>query len=824
MRNSRLSETRNVDAICLILLKRRAGRYIAGVNWTHTRRPLPALALHLFAALLVTALLPTVATAQSTPAQLSSALRAKQIGQRLQAIDEIVTSDLVDGERLLTPLLNDKDWEVQEHAAHALGKLGKLGKVQSKGSLNKLIMLAMDGNIVRVRRAAAVAVRHINAEEGAKSIFKKAKSKREVDALEALAIVLRAQPKFVGADKIEKLLTAKHPSLREAAARAWFEAAPNRAAAFKKLLGNGHLAIRCQTLEAVMEAPRKEDLKLVVNLFGGGGQHEVVARRIVRALAAVLAASDGDRAALAKTVLVASGASDTTLTRRAALVPLLCLGEKPIFDKKDGVEALRPCLSSEGERPRSAAVKALREIGGEEALAAALKHFNREDSGRVQLQLVETVAALRKPTTPEAVEWLVKIVRSEYDSEVRERAVVRLGKSGVKGASDVLIEATRDRKWTIACCAAVSLGKTDDDKALEPLKRMLAMSDWKLRGAAIIGLMHMSRDGVIDPVMAMLDDEHPVVANAAHEALRTMSRHYEAKKQRKAWLKWWGDNRKTHDFTDREATLNKLDKYGYAVPDTEIYDGLDVVVFTSRGDHIEQLLERLKIQYRTTEKAHVRAAGVHPEAIFVSNCTGELEPEDVEPLAWFVRTGGSLFGSCWALTETIARIHPGVMRKFQTQRDVLDDVRARPCKPDSPLLTGVFPPSVVPIYHLEGAHLIEVLDPDRCEVLIDSPDAAERHGCGNLAAWFFSGHGVMFNSANHFDLQGLGVAGAGALRTPADRQAYAMDHLGMPFVTWRKDRTAGYWKSPTKSTANVPDLSAFRLLTNFVRSKRIGQY
>ncbi|MGK0352720.1 MAG: HEAT repeat protein, partial [Planctomycetota bacterium] len=91
------------------------------------------------------ALLSTVATAQSTPAQLSSALRAKQIGQRLQAIDEIVTSDLVDGERLLTPLLNDKDWEVQEHAAHALGKLGKLGKVQSKGSLNKLIMLAMDG-------------------------------------------------------------------------------------------------------------------------------------------------------------------------------------------------------------------------------------------------------------------------------------------------------------------------------------------------------------------------------------------------------------------------------------------------------------------------------------------------------------------------------------------------------------------------------------------------------------------------------------------------------------------------------------------------------
>ena len=236
------------------------------------------------------------------------------------------------------------------------------------------------------------------------------------------------------------------------------------------------------------------------------------------------------------------------------------------------------------------------------------------------------------------------------------------------------------------------------------------------------------------------------------------------------------------------------------------------------------MLDRLKIQYRTTEQGSVLDDGVNPEAIFVSNCTGELKPEDVEPLAWFVRTGGSLFGSCWALTETIARIHPGVMRMFPTPQQVLDDVRARPCRPDSPLLTGVFPPSVVPIYHLEGAHLIQVLDPDQCEVLIDSPDAAERHGCGNLAAWFFSGHGVLFDSANHFDLQGLGVAGAGALRSPIDRQAYAIDHLGMSFETWRQTRTASYWRSPTKSTANVPDLSAFRLLTNFVRSKRMQRY
>jgi len=144
-------------------------------------------------------------------------------------------------------------------------------------------------------------------------------------------------------------------------------------------------------------------------------------------------------------------------------------------------------------------------------------------------------------------------------------------------------------------------------------------------------------------------------------------------------------------------------------------------------------------------------------------------------------------------------------------------------RPDSPLLTGVFPPSVVPIYHLEGAHLIQVLDPERCEVLIDSPDAAERWGTGNLAAWCFCGHGVLFDSANHFDLQGLAKP-SDLVKTDKDRQAYAVDHMGLTFANWRASRTAAYWKSPGNANKSVPDLSAFRLLTNFVRSKRIGAY
>ena len=80
----------------------------------------------------------------------------------------------------------------------------------------------------------------------------------------------------------------------------------------------------------------------------------------------------------------------------------------------------------------------------------------------------------------------------------------------------------------------------------------------------------------------------------------------------------------------------------------------------------------------------------------------------------------------------------------------------------------------------------------------------------------------MFDSVNHFDLQGLGLASG--LKTGVDRQAYAVDHLGLSFEGWRETRTQGFWRNSKKASEEVADLSAFRLLTNFVRSKRIGEY
>lgn len=763
----------------------------------------------------VSSLVVGVAAAQ-TPAQLEADLRSKSLDTRLATIDTVGASNRPDIDRLLLPMLNDKDWEIQERTAIALGK------AKCKPALKALVDLAVDGDVVRIRQAAATAAAEVDAAEAAAGIWKQAKGKTQVQALEALAIANRGKGPLADAEKLEKLLRNEERALREAAAIAWLECAADRPRALRTLMSEPFLVVRCRALDAVAAAPRPEDQKLLTDLFGGGAQHEVVERRLLRALAALIAANTSDRASLAETILDGAGLEVLPATRRARLVPLLARGEKPVLDKKQATLALKSVLGAKDGAARAAAAKALREVGGDEALAAALAWTPRETDRRALLQLVETVVALRPLTTPEAVTWLTDIAGKGLDEAVQERALVLLGRSGIQGAVPTLVAALEDPKWTIGCCAAVSLGKTDDDAAFEPLSRLLKHAEWTRRGAAVVGLMHWNRAATVEPLIGMLADQHPVVAGAALAALRTISLKFEVGPDAKAWRAWWAQNKDKHQFVDRAASIDKLKKYGYAVPDAEIYQDLDVVVFHSRGDHIEQLLERLKIAHRATESGKILAAGLHPEAIFVSNCTGEITRDDVEPLAWFVRTGGSLFGSCWALSETIARIHPGVVQKATTRDQVMDDVRALPCREGSPLLNGVFPPGVVPIYHLEGAHLIDVLDPERCEVLIDSPDAAERWGNGNLAAWFFSGHGVILDSANHFDLQGFDSAPG--LKTDKERQAWAVDHMGLSFDKWRATRTEAYWKQAPKAGKSVPDLSAFRLLTNFVRSKRMAEY
>jgi hypothetical protein len=394
---------------------------------------------------------------------------------------------------------------------------------------------------------------------------------------------------------------------------------------------------------------------------------------------------------------------------------------------------------------------------------------------------------------------------------------VALGVKGLDGAVDALAHALGDQDWGVAACAAVSLGKTGSPRGLEPLRKMLGAKDWKLRGAAVIGLGHLKSVPAVTDLIDALKSKDTAIARSAYAFLRRMTTK-DIKANPKDWTAWWDEVKDHYEFPDLEKEAREAKKYGYATTYRGVYEDLDVIVLQSRGDTIEKLLDRLKIKHRLTRSGQVPDAALHPFAVFVANCTGEITPKDVERLSWFVRTGGYLFGSCWALSETIEQVYPGAVRKLPIPTEVLANVEAEQCPAASPYLTGVFEGVTRPIYVLYGSHLIDVLDPERVEVLIDSPECAGKFTEGNLACWFDAGHGVILDSANHFDLQGL--ERVTTVKTADERKGYAMDHMGLDYEEVRQLDAKRVWGSRSKAAAEARDLSAFRFITNFVRHKR----
>jgi hypothetical protein len=67
------------------------------------------------------------------------------------------------------------------------------------------------------------------------------------------------------------------------------------------------------------------------------------------------------------------------------------------------------------------------------------------------------------------------------------------------------------------------------------------------------------------------------------------------------------------------------------------------------------------------------------------------------------------------------------------------------------------------------------------------------------------------------------VENATWLKENEDRQAYAIDRMALPYSEWRTLQNEKWWKSNNEAKSHVYDRTAFNLVTNFVRSKRLEE-
>jgi len=796
-------------------------------------------------------------------------LKDKDFKVRVAAIDELESSGGKDAEALLLDALKDKDWQVVERAAAALGKKG------GPGSLDELVTLAAQGPIRRIRIVAARSAGQIDETKAIEALGRKLNGEHVVHALEAVGYIVTTRQNEAAAkvlddalkpsqrhdDFIEKVSGGRERDPIRRAAAASLTAFPTdaRVTRVEKLMLDTDLGVACAALDTVIEVPDAAFLPTMITGLLAPKLDDCVERRMRGAVRAIVATKPAGAEALrtAQPVLAAVGTAPTpeSVARFVRVVGDLAKAppppdpDAPVADKEkkdkpaptalipadQAVEALTPAVNHADPKPRAAAAVALTKIRSDAAVAKLLFLVANDADARVRVMAVRGVAATITAKDARAFKALVEKL-ADPDPMVREESAVALGVRGVTGAVPSLMKLVeeamaekpgRDRKnpsmkWALGTVALVSMGKTMDADAVEPMRKVLHdAQDWRLRASAVVGLGRVQKAAAVPDLIEALDDKEPSVHNTAYEFLRRMTSK-DVDPTSAAWREWWKQNANGYVFVDLETEYRKAKKFGYAPSIEGLYRGLDVVVLATRGggDRIEDLLQELKIVHRICRQPRVQEAGLHPFALFVSNCPGEVGEKDVEALSWFVRAGGYLFGSCWALHETIEKIYPGVVRWYRAPgAQVMDtNVTAAPCEPDSLYFDGVFDQWTRPLYVLEGAHLIEQLDRDRCEVLIDSPGSATSWGSGNLACWFTAGHGVILDSVNHFNHQGFHFAKD--LKTAEDRMGYAIDHLGITYAEAREFMAKKVFDKSSTCEKQVTDQSAFRFLSNFVRCKR----
>jgi HEAT repeat protein len=799
-------------------------------------------------------------------------IRSESAAERVRAVRHLGEGNAPEANALLVEALADRDWEVVHEATIALRRK------YSPAALQPLVELSLQGPIRRIRLSAAATLGLVAPAESAKYLQPAMGAKGIVPALaaEALAEIRHAS----SIDGLRQALRSKEGTVRrEAAAALGSMREPQYLKDLEPLFADPDFGVRAGAIEGMARIGSFDALPYLISGLqaedpSGAVLSDIIERRLAHAIRRILndKRTDPDiERAVQRVVGAFRNEKNSLIAARLARVlgsigrrepppppppagtepevpketvstpqptkpevakgnpPAQAEGVGPVMQPDKVIAALVEVgMAHSGPEARRASAAALGRCGGDVAIAALQKAVVEDKDPRVRFHAIRGVIRWRDARDDASLQMLSKVLQYDDSALVREEAAVHLGLKGLIGAVDTLAARfEKDTAWEVAVASAVSLGKTRDPRAIDFLVKGLTHKDWRYRGAAAAGLGWTDLKEAIPHLMVAVGDEDACVARTAWEFLKRISGKGDIVMKRKAWEDWWTASAARFEVIDREKEIRDAKKYGYAPRDRDVYEDLDVVVLQSRGDSIENLLATLEIKHRLTRAKGLKDSGVQPFGVFVSNCTGEVQKEDHERIQWFVHVGGALFASCWAINETIGIEFPDTIRKYQAAKgQVLDKVRAEEMPTETPYLDGVFPDVTRPMYELYGAYLIEVLDPERCEVLMDSPDCATRWNGGTLAAWFTAGHGVVMGSSNHFDRQTLSKlkdAKNVSIRNEAERMAFAADHFGFDYARIRDLKAKGVFARQADAEKEVTDQSAFRFLTNFVRRKRLGE-
>jgi hypothetical protein len=198
--------------------------------------------------------------------------------------------------------------------------------------------------------------------------------------------------------------------------------------------------------------------------------------------------------------------------------------------------------------------------------------------------------------------------------------------------------------------------------------------------------------------------------------------------------------------------------------DARVLEGLhraEVVAVRGSYDHCEEVLRATRVPFAAVTPAEAERIDWDRLEVLLVSCPGHLPQAALDRVGPWVRGGGYLLTTDWALKHVVEPLFPGTVRHNGRQTpDCVVRVESEAAA-DDPLLAGFLESERDPLWWLETAsYPIEVLDPARVRVLVRSREVEDHWGSGAVVVTFEEGQGTVVHLLSHLYLQRSDVRGA----------------------------------------------------------------
>jgi hypothetical protein len=177
----------------------------------------------------------------------------------------------------------------------------------------------------------------------------------------------------------------------------------------------------------------------------------------------------------------------------------------------------------------------------------------------------------------------------------------------------------------------------------------------------------------------------------------------------------------------------------------------NIVVVRGSMDHIEQVLSSAHIRHTVIDPQQVASYDLTADQILMVNCPGYMPDEGVRRIEKFVRAGGLLYTTDWALANVVQKAFPRTIR--HNGGSTGDHVTAVKIQHDHDDLMSnmLLRKTSHPEWWLEGgSYPIKILDPKRVEVLASSPEMGRDYGAAPVVVRFRWDDGEVIHVVSHF--------------------------------------------------------------------------